>query len=126
MDCSLLVESAAVKTARIAKYAMANAILIYAIGQAAILCDEARAITVGHQLSEFRGNAFVLLRLIEERFTLKKIQNLAKLLVDLNGLICYAHETPAMVLDRSLERQAAPVASDDLLEGWWRYVGNDS
>ena len=100
MDCSLLVKSAAVKTARIAKYAMANATLIFAIGQAAILCDEARAITVGHQLSEFRGNAFVLLRLIEERFTLKKIQNLAKLLVDLNGLICLAHETPAMVLDR--------------------------
>ena len=100
MDCSVLVETPAQKIARIAKYASANAAIIFVICQSAFLCEEGRAIAVAHQMSEFKGNAFVLLRLLEERFTLKKTQTLAKLLTELNALICIAHETPATLLDR--------------------------
>jgi len=100
MDCSILVETPAAKIARIAKYASANAAIIFVICQSAFLCEEGRAIACAHQLSEFKGNAFVLLRLLEERFTLKKTQTLAKLLIELNALACIAHETPATLLDR--------------------------
>ena len=48
MNVSLLVETAAVKAARILKYAVANAMIIFAICQASMACDEARAIVAGN------------------------------------------------------------------------------
>ena len=60
---SLVVETAAQKTARIAKYAVANAAIVFAICQSAMGCDEAVSIvTHQHQMSEVRtdpeGSAF--------------------------------------------------------------------
>ena len=100
MNVSLLVETAAVKAARILKYAVANALIIFAICQAAMACDEARAIVAGFQMSDNHGSAFTLFTLFENRFTLKKLQKLQKLLVELNQMICLVMETPAKLLDR--------------------------
>ncbi len=44
----MLVETAAQKTTRIAKYAAANAAIIFVTCQSAFLCEEGRAIAVGH------------------------------------------------------------------------------
>ena len=67
MNVSLLVETAAVKAARILKYAVANALIIFAICQAAMACDEARAIVAGFQMSDNHGSAFTLFTLLEDR-----------------------------------------------------------
>ena len=100
MNVSLLVETAAVKAARILKYAVANAMIIFAICQASMACDEARAIVAGFQMSDNHGSAFKLFTLLEDRFTLKKLQTLQKLLVELNQMICLVMETPTKLLDR--------------------------
>ncbi len=60
------VESAAVKTAKLAKYALANAMIVMAICQSAINCDEARAVVTAHQMSDPEGSAF---NLYKARFT---------------------------------------------------------
>jgi len=100
MNVALLVETAAQKLARLAKYAVANATIIFAICQSAMACDEARAIVTAHQMSDVGGSAFALFTLLEERFTQKKLQTLQKILVELNQLSCNAGEIPAKLLDR--------------------------
>ena len=94
------VETAAVKTARLAKYALANAMIVMAMCQSAMHCDEARAVVTAHQMSDPEGSAFNLFKLLEARFTQKAIQILQKLLVDLNSLSCSVGETTCQVLDR--------------------------
>jgi uncharacterized membrane protein YgcG len=95
-----LVETAAQKTARIAKFAVANAQVVFAICQSARDCDEARAVVTAHQYTDPEGNAHTLYKLIEGRFTQKALQTLQKLLVELNQLVCKAGETPAQLIDR--------------------------
>ena len=72
----VLVESVAQKAARIAKYAQANAQVVFAICQSARDCDEARAVVTQHQYSDPEGNAYNLYKLIEGRFTIKALQTL--------------------------------------------------
>ena len=100
MNTALLVETAAQKTARVARCAAANATMIFVISQAAMGCDEARAIVTAHQMSINKGNVFALFTLLEERFTQKKLQTLAKLLLELNQLVCLPGVIPAKLLDR--------------------------
>jgi hypothetical protein len=95
-----VVESAAVKTARLAKYAVANALIVMAICQSAMQCDEARVVVTTFQMSDPEGSSFNLLKLLEVRFKQKAIQALQKLLVDLNSLLCGFGETTCQVLDR--------------------------
>ena len=97
---SAVVESAAVKTARILKYVAANAAIVMAICQAAMFCDEARAVVTAHQLSDPEANAYNLFKLLEARFTQKALKTLAKLLVELNQFISAAGETTIQLLDR--------------------------
>ncbi len=78
-----VVESAAVKMARLAKYAVANAVIVMAICQSAMHCDEARAVVTAHQISDPEGSPFNLFKLLEARFTQKAMQTLQKLLVKL-------------------------------------------
>ncbi len=47
-----MVESVAVKTARIFKYAAAKAAIVMAICQAAMFNDEARTVVTAHQYSD--------------------------------------------------------------------------
>ena len=77
----VLVESVAQKAARIAKYAQANAQVVFAICQSVRDCDEARAVVTQHQYTDPEGNAYNLYKLIEARFTMKALQTLQKLLV---------------------------------------------
>ena len=58
INVSLLVETVAQKAARILKYAVANAAIIFVICQASMACDEARAIVAGFQMSVDHGSAF--------------------------------------------------------------------
>jgi hypothetical protein len=96
-----LVETVAAKAARILKYSVANGTIIFAICQSAFGCPEARAIVTAFQMADDGGgSAFALFTLLEERFTMKKLQTLQKLLVELNSLICSVMETPAKLLDR--------------------------
>ena len=95
-----VVESAAAKVTRLAKYAVANALIVMAICQSAMNCDEARAVVMSHQISDPKGSAFNLFKLLEARFTQKAIQALQKLLVDLNSLLCGFGETTCQILDR--------------------------
>ena len=99
-NCALLVETAAQKTARIAKYAAANAAIVFAICQSAMCCDEGISIVTQHQMTDVEGSAFNLFTLLETRFTQKAVQKLQKLLVELNQLICRIGETPSQLLDR--------------------------
>ncbi len=64
-----VVESVAAKVARLAKYAMANALLVMAICQSAMYCDEARAVVTAHQMLDPEGSVFNLYKLLEARFT---------------------------------------------------------
>ncbi len=64
-----VVETVAVKTARLAKYAQANAMIVMAMCQSAMHCDEARAVVTAHQMSDPEGKAFNLFKLLEARFT---------------------------------------------------------
>ena len=88
------------KTAKLAKYTVANALIVMAMCQSAMNCDEARAVVTAHQMSDPEGSAFNLFKLLEARFTQKAIQILQKLLVDLNSLSCSIGETTCQVLDR--------------------------
>ena len=67
INVSLLVETAAAKAARILKYAVANAAIIFVICQDSMACDEARAIVAGFQMSDNHGSAFTLFTLLEDR-----------------------------------------------------------
>ncbi len=58
-----VIESGAAKVARLAKYAMANALLVMAICQSAMQCDEARAVVTAFQMSNLEANAFNLYKL---------------------------------------------------------------
>ncbi len=61
-----VVESVAVKTTRSAKYA---AVIVMAICQSAMHCDEARTVITAHQMSDSKGKSFTLYKLLEARFT---------------------------------------------------------
>ena len=88
------------KTARLAKYAMANALIVMAVCQSAMhYCDEARAVVTAHQMSDPEGSSFNLFKLLEARFTQKAMQTLQKLLVELNSLLCGFGETIFQILD---------------------------
>ncbi len=73
-----VVESVAVKTTRLAKYAMANAVIVMAMYQSAMHCDKARAVVMAHQMSDPEGSAFNLFKSLEARFTQKATQPLQK------------------------------------------------
>ncbi len=88
------------KTARILKYVAANAAIVIAICQAAMFCDETRAVVTAHQYSDHKGNAYNLFKLLEARFNQKALKTLAKLLVELNQFMCAAGETTVQRLDR--------------------------
>ncbi len=94
-----VVQTAAIKTARLAKYDVANALIVMAICQSAMGCDEARAVVTAHQMSDPEGSSFTLFKLLEARFTLKALQTLQKLLVELNSLLCGFGETTSQILD---------------------------
>ncbi len=88
-----VVESAAVKTTRFAKYAVASALIAMTICQSSMHCDEARRVVVtAHQLSDPEGSAFNLFKILGARFTRKAI------LVELNSLMCWFGETTCQVL----------------------------
>ncbi len=60
--------------ARLAKYAVANALIVMAVCQSAMHCDEARAIVTAHQMSDPEGSAFNPFKLLEARFLRKQFK----------------------------------------------------
>ncbi len=79
---------------------MANALIVMAICQSAMQCDEARAVVTAHQMLDPEESAFNLYKLLEARFTQKAIQTLQKLPVELNSLLCGFGKTKRQILDR--------------------------
>ncbi len=95
-----VVESAAVKSARFAKYAAANALIVMAMCQSVMHCDDERTVVTAHQMSDPEGSAFDLFKLLEARFSQRAIKTLQKILVKLNSLLCRFGKTTCQVLNR--------------------------
>ncbi len=75
-------------------------LIVMAICQSAMHCDDARAVVTANQMSYPEGSSLNLFKLLEARFTQKAIQTLQKKLVELNPLLCGFGETTYQILDR--------------------------